>query len=399
MKSAVLLFSCLFWAITSLSQEVPYKQLSPNAQISLVTCGPGQEALHAAFGHSAIRVYDPLLGIDVVYNYGIFDFDQPYFYLNFARGFLWYKLGVWDYKKFIRYYRYYNRSIEVQVLALTEGQKQAVFEFLENNRKPENRNYLYDYFYENCATKIRDVFTVVLGDTLIWDDSYVAELASFRQLIDQNTTYQAWGDYGIDMCLGMPIDKTATAYEHMYLPDYMRDAFAAATVITAQGSSEPFVKKYTFLYKPKPQVHSNGLLTPTFAFWGLFTLVALFTIYQLLKNKGNKALDFTFFFVFGLVGLFLFLLWVATDHEAAANNYNIIWLFPAHLVTSFYLIRKTVKAWLQYYLVFTILLNFCLLLFWQVLPQELHLASIPLMLIILIRSMFLIYRIRTSPTA
>ena len=121
--------------------------------------------------------------------------------------------------------------------------------------------------------------------------------------------------------------------------------------------------------------------------------------YQLLKNKGNKALDFTFFFVFGLVGLFLFLLWVATDHEAAANNYNIIWLFPAHLVTSFYLIRKTVKAWLQYYLGFTILLNFCLLLFWQVLPQELHLASIPLMLIILIRSMFLIYRIRTSPTA
>ncbi len=130
-------------------------KLSDQAEISVVTCGPFHGEVYSAFGHSAFRVSDPTQGIDAIYNYGVFDYDQPNFYLNFALGKNKYMLGVQDYKRFRDVYIYYNRFIHEQSLDLNNFQKQKLFSYLEWNARPENQYYYYDYFYNNCATKIK----------------------------------------------------------------------------------------------------------------------------------------------------------------------------------------------------------------------------------------------------
>ena len=143
-------------------------QLSDKAKISVLTLGPWQGQVYTAFGHSAFRVYDPVNNIDDAYNYGVFDYNRPNFYLNFARGHNIYKLGVMDYKNFEYSYIYYNRYIHEQVLNLSQDQKQRLFDFLQWNALPENQEYLYDYFYDNCATKIPEVILEVFGDSVVF---------------------------------------------------------------------------------------------------------------------------------------------------------------------------------------------------------------------------------------
>src|SRR6185295_5483513 len=150
-------------SLTAFSQKF---RLSPEAEISIITCGPWQGEVYSAFGHNAIRVYDPVNRIDDAYNYGVFDFNQPNFYLNYTRGLLLFKLGVYPYPDFRNIYIYYNRSVTEQVLNLSDLQKQAVYDFLEWNARPENETYRYDYFYNNCATQVRDVFVKVLQDSI-----------------------------------------------------------------------------------------------------------------------------------------------------------------------------------------------------------------------------------------
>ena len=166
----------LIFALMSLCAHAQQQQLSTRAAISLITCGPGQSEVFLAFGHSAIRVYDPENGIDYVYNYGVFDFNQPNFYINYTRGLLLFKLGVYLYPDFLNAYIEDNRWVHEQVLNLTPTQAQAIFNYLEWNALPENQTYRYDYFYNNCSSKVRDVFADVLGDSLRFDGAYITTI-------------------------------------------------------------------------------------------------------------------------------------------------------------------------------------------------------------------------------
>ncbi|MEQ8424477.1 MAG: DUF4105 domain-containing protein, partial [Cyclobacteriaceae bacterium] len=187
-----------YFFITSLSASGQAIQLSENAHIGVITCAPDQGELYSAFGHSAIRVYDPANGIDFAYNYGVFDFNQPNFYLNFTRGHLLYKLAVQSYPRFREVYLYYNRWVHEQVIDLNQEQKQKIFDYLQTNARPENQEYLYDYFYNNCATKIRDVFKEVLQDEITFDGSFITTDYTIRNLTDLYLKDQPWGDLGID---------------------------------------------------------------------------------------------------------------------------------------------------------------------------------------------------------
>ncbi|MCU0398242.1 MAG: DUF4105 domain-containing protein, partial [Cyclobacteriaceae bacterium] len=200
-------------------------KLSDQAEISVITCGPGQAELYSAFGHSAFRVFDPANQIDHAFNYGVFDFNQPNFYLNFARGHNNYRLAVQDYKRFEYTYVYYNRYVHEQVLNLNTFQKQKLFDYLIWNAQPENQYYRYDYFYDNCATKLPEIVSKVFGDSVQFDGSYISTSYSIRQLTDLYLNYQPWGDLGIDICLGLPMDKKASPYEYMFLPDYVESGF------------------------------------------------------------------------------------------------------------------------------------------------------------------------------
>ncbi|MBK5279344.1 MAG: DUF4105 domain-containing protein, partial [Bacteroidia bacterium] len=310
----IILITLLHFSIQGLAQTTT---LSQRTEIYVVTCGPFQQELYSAFGHSAFRVHDPETSIDWIYNYGVFDFNQPNFYLNFARGNLNYKLGVQQYPQFRDYYIYYNRFVHEQKMNLSHEQKQKLFDFLEWNALPENQYYRYDYFYDNCATKIRDVIQHVFGETVKFDDSYITTSYSIRDLTEIYLKKQPWGDLGIDVCLGLPMDKKASPYEYMFLPDYIESSFDRA--IITSGESLPLVQEKIITYESKPEEITISLFHPWIVFGFIMAFGAGLTYYDFKRNSLSKWFDTILFGVVGLVGLLLLLLWIATDHKAAAN--------------------------------------------------------------------------------
>lgn len=386
MKRLLVLFLCL--PLCAAGQRKI--QLSENATISVITCGPGQEELYSAFGHSAFRVFDPANRIDLAYNYGVFNFDQPNFYLNFAKGYLYYKLGVADYQRFEYPYIYFNRYVHEQVLNLTPEQKQKVFDFLQWNALPENENYRYDYFYNNCATKMRDVIVEVLGDAVHFDGAYIQTDYSIRELTDLYLGQQPWGDLGIDICLGLPMDKTASPYEYMFLPDYVESGFDHAT-IDHYGETVKLVKEKKIIYTPREQEAPKGLPHPLLVFSVLALVGFGISFLDLKRRKLSIWFDATLFGVTGAIGLLLFMLWFFTDHQAAARNLNILWALPTHLVAVLAFIKN--PRWLKNYFGAVLIVYVLLLLSWPLLPQQLHYALIPIVATLGLRA-FTQYRLQ-----
>ncbi len=365
-------------------------QLSPDAQIGIITCGPSQDEVFLAFGHSAIRIYDPNNGIDDAYNYGVFDFNQPNFYLNYTRGLLLFKLGVYRYPDFVNAYTYYNRWVTLQTLDLSPSQKQAIYEYLERNALPENETYRYDYFYNNCSSKVRDVFKDVLKDSIQFDGSYITTQYTIRQLTDLCLTQQPWGDLGIDICLGLPMDKRATPYEYMFLPDFLESAFDHAS-LNRNGNLVPIVKSKQPIYVSHPAPVPKSLIHPWVAFGGFLAFTLALSIYDLRRKKISKWFDLFLFSIVGLVGTLLIVLWTATDHAAAANNLNILWGLPSHLLILLIFWKKSAPFLKKYFLGVAIL-TILLLLGWFFVPQQLHIFLIPLVVALLCRA-FVISRL------
>jgi hypothetical protein len=368
-------------------------KLSPNAEISILTLGPWQGELYSAFGHSAIRVYDPDLGLDAFYNYGVFSFNQPNFYLNFAKGHLNYRLDVDPYPPYRDHYISYNRFVHEQILNLNAEQTQKVFDYLHWNSMPENQYYLYDYFYNNCATKLRDVLRITLKDDVHFDGSYVTTDYTIRQLTDIYLKYQPWGDLGIDICLGLPMDKRLTPDEYMFLPDYIESAFDHAT-IRNDSATVPLVKNKVAVYESQPEDAPRTLFHPWLVF-GAFLLITIAITWRDVKRlKQSKWFDVTIFGVVGAVGLLLFILWTATDHKAAARNLNILWAMPLHLVfIPFYLkSKKIATTWFKGIAI----LNVLLLLTWAWLPQQLNVFLIPVVIALTVRAAFIAFFKPTS---
>jgi hypothetical protein len=386
MKQSVIVFFILSFLPLKGQQK-----LSPEAHISVITCGPWQGELWSAFGHSAYRVYDPDQGIDEAYNYGVFSFE-PGFYLNFARGYNYYMLGVYNYQDFKNVYIYYNRYVHEQILNLTAYQKQKLYNYLQWNAQPENRVYSYDYFYDNCATRIRDVAATVLGDSIRFDGSYIETDYSIRQLTDLYLQQQPWGDLGIDICLGLPMDKKATPYEYMFLPDYIESGFDHA-YIKVNGGEKALVKTKINVYNQRDEDPEGSLPHPLLVF-GFLALITLFlTIRDLRRMKATRWFDAILFGITGVVGIVLTLLWIATDHHAAAKNFNLLWAIPTHFVAAILVFRNT--KWLGDYFLLTGSIAMALLITWKFLPQQLNVSLIPIVIMLGLRS-FCQYKLRKN---
>lgn len=381
----VLFLTGLFFGLVHpLAAQLP-RLLSDSATIKVMTLGPSQEELYTAFGHSAIRVTDYKLGFDLVFNYGIFSFNQPNFYLNFARGKLLYKLGVDSYDRFKGAYIEENRFIVEQELNLTSKEKQRFYAYLYNNAQPENRDYYYNYVYDNCATRIRDVLEKVFPGQITFNYPYVKEDLTFRDLMDLYLAEQPWGDLGIDLGLGSGIDKTATGYEYMFLPDYIEKAMDKAT-LQRGDNVVPLVKKTEVVYMPlQEQSKQASWLSPAILFAILFFVVGFLTHREWKTCKRNRSLDFLIFFLVGVVGLLLLFLWFGTDH-ISQYNFNLLWALPFHVIVAFLSFSKNPPSWLKNYLLVSLIILILMIVLWGWLPQKMNLALVPVMLIILLRS-------------
>jgi hypothetical protein len=358
-------------------------------EVSLLTADPGTE-LYSSFGHSAIRLREiGSDGRDLVFNFGTFDFDTPNFYGKFATGKLNYMLSVVPYDRFIIEYDYYKRGLREQVLDLNQEQKDFLLQHLDAQYAPERRFYKYDFFYNNCATKIRDAFDIAMGEQLVWSDS-VAEEKTFRNLIDEFVLPLPWADFGIDLALGGVIDRPATELEKQFLPTYMEQAFANATILE-NGVSRPLVKQSRVLLEYPKEEAQQSLLNPTVIFWFLVVLFAALTLYGFKKGKLMKGLDVALFGSVGILGVVVAFLWFFTDHSATAWNWNILWAFPGHLVLVWGLVARPNATWISSYLLFVMGATVMTLLFWIFGMQSFSPALIPILLLLLLRANFLFY--------
>lgn len=362
--------------------------LSDEAKISLITIAPGED-LYSSFGHSAFWIYDPKTGFDRVYNYGTFDFNEPNFYIKFIRGKLLYRLSISEMGWLMEGARQENRGVIEQVLNLDPISKDNLFKFLEFNYLPENRAYKYDFFFDNCSTRMRDALKKVYGDRLEFD-LQVEEKRSFRQLLDPFLLDKQWQDMGMDIGLGTPADRTAASYDYMYLPDFLMKGFASAVI--EQGQQKlPLVKATNVLFVAEKVSHDSTSISPSLVFWIFFILVVLLTFYQYRKENRAFYFDWFLFSITGLLGFLILFLWFGTDHYVTRNNWNLIWSNPFNLVFAFLLIRKRKdKEVGKYFLLYGLLL-LLLLLLWKVVPQELNFHTIPLILLLAVRALFIFY--------
>ena len=383
MKLKLFTFIFLINIVSIFAQQF---QLSPEAKLSVLTIGPG-ESLNDAFGHNGFRIKDNSLGIDVVYGYGEYDFDAPNFYLKFAQGKLNYLISRHNFSDIVYHYSQNNRNIDEQVLNLTKEEKQKLFNFLENNYKPENRRYLYDFFYDNCATRIRDVAIKATDRSIDFNVPKNFEPKTFRTLIHDHVGLNTWGSFGIDIALGSVIDRKASVNEHMFLPKYIHDFFENATL----NSTQNLVESSSNLYEKKATRSSSNFLLSPIIVMGLIGFIILFFTYKDYKNNTrSKWLDLIIFGTTGIIGVLILLLWFATDHSATAQNYNVLWAFPLNIIVIGQLLRPTVKNWFKSYLKFLVIMLCLMTLHWVIGVQVFAIGLIPLLIALLVRYVFLI---------
>jgi hypothetical protein len=340
-------------------------------------------------------VKDPGQGIDYVFNYGTFDFNTPNFYVKFVRGKLPYQLSVGYFEDLKNHSIRDNRSVVEQVLNLTPPEKQKVVDFLENNYRPENRSYLYDFLFDNCATRIRDVFQKGLGDALHFSATPAEEPATFRQLVGLYQRPHPWVDLGVDLVMGLPADAEASPWQTMFLPDYLLTQFSRARVnrhsagpADTQSGGQPFVKETRRLFKAEARPAAASLRRPTVVFWALLGLITAYTFYQVKNRESNHAVDIILFGLSGLLGLIVLFLWLGTDHQSFAGNLNILWAFPLNLPFAFFLFRKSKPAWVRIYFAGMAVLAILLAVCWLIFPQEFHQAVFPLVLLLALRAWY-----------
>ncbi len=374
-KLLVILFSL------HISHTTNAQTLSPDAKISLLTCGSGDE-LYSTFGHSAVRVCDTAQNFDIVFNYGIFNFSDPNFYSNFVRGKLNYMLATQQFDHFIFEYKMDERWVYEQTLNLTQEQQQELFNFLEWNSQPENRFYLYDFLFDNCSSRIRDVLLKVFPNQIVFPDRYdgIVGEPTFRDLLHSYLNDSPWTKLGIDILLGKRVDRVATASEYMFLPDFLLEAFGKATI-----NQQPLVltTEAGYLYQSDEAfAGKKPLIVPLIAFIVLLVL----TIAAYVMKIPFKWIDFTIFFVIGLLGIFLLFMWFGTDHYVTKYNYNILWAIPLHCIVAFFLLKKNRPRWVLWYFAACTLLYISLLVFRGSLPQQLNNALVPIVCILGFRS-------------
>ncbi|MFY0604303.1 MAG: DUF4105 domain-containing protein [Flavobacteriaceae bacterium] len=382
----LLLFFLFSFLISSVSAQ-SYLKLSVYAEVSIITVGPG-ENLYEVFGHSAIRIKDPVLNFDLVYNYGIFDFNAPGFYLNFAKGKLQYLLARYPFQQFVSSYKSDKRWIKEQILNLNKEQKQQFFEYLENNARQENASYLYDPYFNNCSTKLRDISNIILNDSITFNKSYASN-KTLRELMNDELHWNSWGSLGINIALGTVLDKKATPTQYLYLPDFVFSAFDKGKIII-NGTSQPIVKKETNILIYEEPAYSFSFSSPIVIFSVLFFIGVLITYRDFKKRTRSKWFDFLLFFITGIIGIGIVFLWFFTNHMTTPNNFNILWAFAPNIIIGFFLLKNKYHKRIKKYIWLLLVLLILMLVFWVAGIQLFATAMIPFLLLLAYRYYYLL---------
>jgi hypothetical protein len=376
-KLFLVVFVPFFFSISIIAQD------SCRLKISLLTCSPGEE-LYSTFGHTALRVKDNTTGSDIIFNYGTFEFG-PDFYTKFIKGQLHYFLSIENFADFASNYQYESRSIQEQVLQLSCAEKEKLFAALQTNAQEENKYYLYDFLFDNCTTRAKDIVAANTAFPVVFHNILPMDVLTFRNQIHYylNKGGQYWSKLGIDLLLGAKLDKKVSNQQAMFLPDYLLKGFDSAII-----NGQPLVMPpQTILQMPSP-LNKGSVFRPSIVFSFFLMIVIIFSFIQ--KKGLTKilyAFDFIFFLLAGLIGVLILFMWFGTDHNTTQKNYNILWALPTHALMAFFIHKK--QNWIKKYFRIVMWLSILLLLAWAFLPQQMNNGFIPIVLLIIFRSWFI----------
>ena len=317
-------------------------------ELSLITVYPGN-AIYSAFGHTAFRYFDKENDLDILYNFGTFDFRDPKFVPKFVHGKLDYFLGVVHFKReFKNYSLLENRSVVEQQLNLTPEEVAKIYAFLAENAMPENRYYKYDFIKDNCSTRIQTVLDKTLGSDIIYDQAAIAEIGekSYREYIRYYLKKFPWFDVGIQLALGMPLDQQVLPSDSFFLPALVHDIAAGSTL----SDGRPLVASTKTLFRSSADPITDPLndplfdpkkINPPFMLFTLMLAVELCLVYlgcikkKVWAKKSLSCYEYTLVVLNFLFGVLVFYLWFISDHTATKWNLNLLWCSPLSIFFRF----------------------------------------------------------------
>ena len=362
--------------------------LSEKAKLSLITCGQGEES-HSLFGHTALRIQDPELSLDRIYNYGTFYFEEPDFLWKFLRGELLYWLDIEDgINRFLYVYYREKREVIEQVLSFSHKEVNDIFLFLEENRKPENCYYLYDFVRDNCTTRVRDVLIKAYGENYILNP---VPIFTYRTHLRDCLKPMPWTDLGITLLLGSRLDKPVNVNEAMFLPGMLMKQ--TSNTFNKTGNTS-IVLKTNFMLKGNKIIAPGVWTHPTVLSVIFFCLSIYLYFCRWNKKKINRIYDLFLFTATGITGFIIAFMWFFTNHYGTADNWNLIIISPIHIiyaVMGWRLSPKVLKIYI-YYIIASVLLFPVVVL---ISGQAIHIVVWLITLIMVFRALYILKRVKS----
>lgn len=313
----------------SLASDNNDADFGDSIEISVLTCSPHNE-VYSLYGHTAIHYRNMKTGEDVAFNYGIFSFKKPFFVARFALGKTDYELGVIPFAAFCNEYRRFGSMVTEQVLDLTPAEKTKLVNALWENYKPENRVYRYNFFYDNCATRVRDMIVKSIDGKVMYAEMNGDPNYTWRNIIHDYTADHPWAAFGNDLCLGLKADRPATQMERHFIPDNLMLDFARAQIYS-NGQYRPLVKDVRTPVNAGVQFVDNSFFpTPAMCSMAFFVLCVVIAVVEYRKRKIFVAWDVFLMTVVGVAGLVLTVL-LFSEHPATTLNLQYLLLNPLPL--------------------------------------------------------------------
>ena len=356
-------------------------------QVSLLTVAPHANALWTKWGHTALRLRDPVRRIDTVLNWGTFDSEKPNFILNFVEGKTDYCLTAAHFQSVMNNHAVERAMVFEQILNIPDSEKAALIESLQTNLSPENYEYRYSFLLDNCTTRPRDIIERFCGGTLIYPKQ--TQPVTFRRLIHQYTQPYPWLRLGIDCVIGSGADSLVSYRNELFLPDKLMDALNGSVVKLPDGSEQPIVlSTEVILQSPDSRLHQLTFWNHPLAIGWIIFLIYLSLSITVYYKKSSHPLHFTLyllpftllFFIAGAGGCVVTMLNFFSLHPCVQSNWNLIWLHPLHfLAFAAFFFRKSYR-WIRWYHAVNFVLLSGFLLGWYWIPQELNIACVPFIL-------------------
>lgn len=306
-------------------------------QISLLTCSPGKE-VWAQYGHTAIRYYDKESGEDLAINYGIFSLDQTYFIPRFVLGMTDYRMGVQPMDMFLAQYSYEGRGVVEQVLNLSAEDKEVIYKALQENMKPENVVYRYNYFFDNCTTRARDMLVNHLHGKVVYPPA--EEDATFRSMIHKWNNKYEWSQFGEDLLLGVNADRKTTKSEQQFLPENLRSDFDKA-----RYNGKPLVKETNVLLDAETEVAEPVFPLSPLSVALIFAVISLvMMLFSYRRQQVYWAWDLALMLTSGLMGIIFFVM-IFSHHPCVSLNFILLFFNPLPLFFLYSTIKKKKVIW------------------------------------------------------